>query len=242
MLDSPPASDSADDPAPASPDDTGVSGWLLTDAHPSYINGFTDGTFRPNASITRAQTAMMFYRLLKNKNVPQNMTFRDMSGKEWYAEAVFTLAYYGIIQGYSDGNFHGDRTITRAAFTAICARFAKHIGEYKDGALSFSDVPETRWARDVIMGASSCGWIGGYDDGTFRPANSITRAAATAIMNRMLARVADREYVKNHFDSLKSFSDVRDETAWYFYNVMEAANNHDFSVKGSQEVWESVKN
>ena len=37
------------------------------------------------------------------------------------------------------------------SFTAICARFAKHIGEYKDGALSFSDVPETHWARDVIV-------------------------------------------------------------------------------------------
>ena len=233
---------SGGEPVPVPPDKTGVSDWLLTDAHPSYINGFKDGTFRPNASITRAQTAMMFYRLLKNKNVPKTVTYRDMNGKEWYAEAVYTLSYYGIIQGYSDGNFHGDRTITRAAFTAIAARFAKHLGDYKDGALRFSDVPETHWARDVITGAASCGWIAGYDDGTFRPANSITRAAATAIINRMLARTADKEYVKEHFGDLKPFSDVRDEPAWYFYNVMEAANNHDFTVTDNQEVWNSVKN
>ena len=236
------ATDDNGEPVPVPPDKTGVSDWLMTDAHPSYINGFTDGTFRPNASITRAQTAMMFYRLLKNKNVPRTVAYRDMSGKEWYADAVYALSYYGIIQGYSDGDFHGDRTITRAAFTAIAARFAKHIGEYKDGALRFSDVPETHWARDVITGAASCGWIAGYDDGTFRPANSITRAAATAIINRMLARNADKAYVMEHFGSLKPFSDVRDEKAWYFYNVMEAANNHDFALQGNREVWNSVKN
>ena len=240
--DTPGDTDDNGEPVPVPPDKTGVSDWLVTDAHPSYINGFTDGTFRPYASITRAQTAMMFYRLLKNKSVPHTVTYRDMSGKEWYAEAVYTLSYYGIIQGYSDGDFHGDRSITRAAFTAIAARFAKHIGEYKDGALRFSDVPETHWARDVITGAASCGWIAGYDDGTFRPANSITRAAATAIINRMLARTADKAYVKEHFGSLKPFSDVRDETAWYFYNVMEAANNHDFTVQENREVWNSVKN
>ena len=103
-------------------------------------------------------------------------------------------------------------------------------------------MPETHWARDVITGAASCGWIAGYDDGTFRPANSITRAAATAIINRMLARNADKAYVMEHFGSLKPFSDVRDEKAWYFYNVMEAANNHDFALQGNREVWNSVKN
>ena len=72
---------------------------------------------------------MMFYRLLKNQNVSGTASFRDMSGDEWYAEAVYTLSKLGIVQGYKDGTFHGNDSISRAAFTAIASRFLKASGQ-----------------------------------------------------------------------------------------------------------------
>ena len=222
---------------PAPPEVTGVSNWLVTDTHTAYISGFGDGTFRPNANITRAQAAMMFYRLLKDQNVPRTTSFTDMTGSEWYAEAVYALSSLGIIQGYSDGTFRGNDTISRAAFTAIAARFGKADGETAGPAIQFSDVTDAHWAKDVIATASGYGWIGGYADGTFQPSAPIARAAVTAIINRMRARSADETYVRDHYAELNLFSDVTDTGAWYFYNVMEAANAHGYSVTDGKEIW-----
>ena len=222
---------------PAQSDDSGVSEWLIADEHPVYIRGFSDGTFRPNDSITRAQTAMMIYRLLKDKDVEKTESFLDMDGTEWYAEAAYVLSSLGVIEGYSDGSFRGQNAITRAAFTAILTRFIANEESVDPDAAQFSDVPPEHWAHDVITKAAFYGWIGGYADGTFQPAAPITRAAASAIINRMLGREADREYVAAHADELQGFSDVRDPDAWYYYNVMEAANEHTFKTVDGKELW-----
>lgn len=224
---------------PAPPDVTGVSQWLLTETHPAYIGGFSDGTFRPNANITRAQAAAMFFRLLKNPNVTGNASFTDMAGNEWYAESVYALSNMGIIQGYSDGGFHGNDRISRAAFAAIAVRLAEANGEDGTG-VPFGDVPASHWGSGAIARASGYGWIGGYSDGTFRPTDPITRAAVTAIINRMLGRSADEAYITTHKDSLKLFSDVSDPNAWYYDNVAEAANGHNFSKFDGKETWDSV--
>ena len=161
-----------------------------------------------------------------------------MNGSEWYAEAVYALAEFDIIRGYSDGSFHANESISRAAFTAIAIRLAKET--VPDNAERFSDVPSGHWARNTIARASDYGWIGGYEDGTFHPSAPITRAAVTAIINRMLNRNADEEYVAAHGNELKRFSDVSDPNAWYYYNVAEAANGHDFSMADEKETWSSV--
>ena len=237
--DTPPGNESVPDTEhPASPNETGVSDWLITDSHPVYIKGFSDGTFRPYGNVTRAQVAIMFYRLLKNQNVSGTASFRDMTGNEWYAEAVYTLAKLGVIQGYKDGAFHGNDSISRAAFTAIACRFLKVNGQPLPDSVRFSDVPESHWAHEVITRAAAYGWIGGYQDGSFRPADPITRAAVTAIINRMLNRVADKDYVEAHFAELLNFSDTPDRSAWYFYNMMEACNEHTFDTDDDgQERW-----
>ena len=223
---------------PAPPDRTGVADWLITDTHPAYIQGFEDGTFRPNDNISRAQIAVLFYRMLKNPNIPRTTSFADMNGDEWYAKAVYTLSGMRIIQGYADGAFHGDDAISRAAFTAIATRFAKTTGlTISDYNTDFSDVPENYWARDSISRASFYGWIGGYADGSFRPSDPITRAAAVAVINRMLGRSADAAYITAHGDNLKRFSDVNDPNAWYYYNIAEAANTHGFTISDRKEIW-----
>lgn len=213
------------------PDETGVSDWLNTADHIVYLNGYVDGTFRPDDNMTRAEAAQMFYNLLNDKDVAITVSFSDVASDAWYAEAVNTLASLGMITGVGDNKYEPDRSITRAEFTAIAMRFADLA---TGGENVFSDVAEDAWYHDYVVGSIQYGWITGYPDGTFRPENTITRAEVTTIVNRMLGRSADRTFIAEHVDELRSFSDVA-TSHWSYYAVMEATNAHDFTKDNGVE-------
>ena len=215
------------------PDDTGVSRWLNTDDHDAYLSGYPDNTFGPDRSMTRAEAAQMFYPLLPDKDVPNTVTFSDVPADAWYAEAVNTLASLGMVEGYADGTFRPDNTITRAEFVTIAVGFADlEI----DGEARFTDVARNAWYYPYIADACAYGWIGGYPDGSFRPDNTITRAEVTVIVNNMLGRAADESYVDRHEDELRQFGDLT-EAHWAWYPIAEAVNSHDYTGSGANERW-----
>lgn len=218
------------------PDETGVSGWLNTADHIVYLNGYEDNTFRPDANMTRAEVAQMFYNLLSDKDVPITVSFTDVASEAWYSDAVNTLASLGMITGVGNNLYEPNRSITRAEFTAIAMRFADLA---TGGENVFSDVAEDAWYYDYVVGSIQYGWINGYPDGTFRPENTITRAEVTTIVNRMLGRSADRTFIAEHADELRSFSDVAN-SHWSYYAVMEATNAHDFTKDNGVETWNSL--
>ena len=100
----------------------------------------------------------------------------------------------------------------------------------------FSDVSEDDWFYDFVVGAIKYGWISGYADGRFGPNDTITRAQVTTIVNRMLGRSADEDYVERNIEALTRFTDVPD-THWAYYNIMEATNAHDYDHVKGQENW-----
>ena len=218
---------------PASPEVTGVADWLICDEHIVYLNGYADGAIRPQGNITRAETAMVFYRLLKKKDVETTSVFSDVPSDAWYAEAVSVLSGIGVIHGYQDGTFRPDNLITRAEFAAIATRFAVATG----GKAAFTDVPSGYWAEANIATAAEFGWISGYGDGTYGPTDNITRAQAATIVNHMTGRAADREYVLANLDKFKAFTDLQDPKAWYYYELVEASTEHDFTKSGDVEKW-----
>lgn len=224
-----------DEPGIADPDDTGVADWLNTKDHEVFLNGYPDGSFGPDRSMTRAEVAAMFSNLLLDKNVPITTSFSDVAEDAWYADAVNMLASLDMIAGYEDGTFRPDAPITRAEFTAIAMRFADAAPE---GENIFSDVHAGDWFYDVVVGSIQYGWIGGYEDGTFRPQNTITRAEVTAITNRMLGRVADEAFI-DAADELRSFGDLSD-AHWAYYSIMEATNAHDYTTTDGVEEWEAL--
>lgn len=224
-----------DEPGIADPDDTGVADWLNTKDHEVFLNGYPDGSFGPDRSMTRAEVAAMFSNLLLDKNVPITTSFSDVAEDAWYADAVNMLASLDMIAGYEDGTFRPDAPITRAEFTAIAMRFADAAPE---GENIFSDVHAGDWFYDVVVGSIQYGWIGGYEDGTFRPQNTITRAEVTAITNRMLGRVADEAFI-DAADALRSFGDLSD-AHWAYYSIMEATNAHDYTTSDGVEEWEAL--
>ena len=221
--------------AVADPTQTGVAGWLQTEHHIAYLNGHRNGTFGPNSAMTRAQAAQMFYNLLLDKAVDTTVRFTDVAENAWYAPAVHTLASLGVIEGIGNGKFAPDRAITRAEFTAMAMRFTKGTAS---GENPFSDMAKAAWYYDAVTGAAGYGWIGGYEDGTFRPNATITRAEVAAIVNRMLARSADTDFVDGSADLIR-FPDVRTGT-WYYYEVMEAANGHEHHTRTGAETWTAL--
>lgn len=228
-----PDEDIPDEPGPADPFDTGVGNWLNTKDHTAYLGGYGGGLFGPDDNMTRGQAAQMFYNLLLDKDVPITVSFTDVAPDAWYATAVNTLASLGIVTGYGNGQFGPDDSITRAQFTTIAMRFA-HLDT--SGENIFSDVSEDDWFYDFVVGAIKYGWISGYADGRFGPNDTITRAQVTTIVNRMLGRSADEDYVERNIEALTRFTDVPD-THWAYYNIMEATNAHDYDHVKGQENW-----
>lgn len=216
----------------ADPDDTGVSDWLDTNNHNAYLQGYGNDLFAPDAGMTRAEVAQMFYNLLRNQNVTVTVSFEDVPDGKWYTDAVNTLASLGIIQGAGDGKFYPNSPITRAEFVAIAMRFTK--GDVA-GDVNFTDVSPSSWYYKSVVGAVNYGWIVGYGNGLFAPRASISRAEVTTIVNRMLGRSADRVYVDGHLDELKQFSDVT--RGWAFYQIIEATNSHTHTITNGQETW-----
>ena len=213
---------------------TGVPDKLNGDDHYAYVIGYSDGNVRPNANVSRAETATIFFRLLKSDIRDGNLTadneFSDVSDGQWHNKAISTMTKLGIVKGRRADSFDPDASITRAEFAAICARFNTKPVENSG---SFSDI-SGHWAQNEIERAAAFGWISGYPDGTFRPDARITRAEAMTMINRVLCRMPQSE--SNLLDSMVTWPDNK-PSDWHYLAVQEATNSHDFNRQG--EVGES---
>lgn len=209
-------------------DNDGPSG-LNTEDHFSYVVGYEDGMVKPQRSITRAEVATIFYRLLEDDvrddyDTTRN-NFSDVTSDSWYNQTVSTLASMGILKGYEDGTFRPNASITRAEFAAIATRFFEETGAtYEPG--TFTDVTGDEWFAGAIMDAVNLGLIGGYEDGTVRPNNNITRAEACAIVNRTLGRVPDADHLLPA-DEMTTWPD-NPSSAWFYADMQEATNGHEY--------------
>ena len=217
----------------ADPSVTGVSRWLNVTDHIAYLTGYPGGAFGPDNSMTRAEVAQMFYALLNNKNVTITKTFPDVPANAWYATAVNTLASLGMVSGDANGNYRPNDPITRAEFCVIALAFAY---EPDNAVCYFSDVSRSDWFYTYVAQAASYGWIGGYTNGNFGPNDRITRAQVTTIVNNMLGRAADRDYVIDHQADLVQFTDLT-RAHWGYFQIMEATNAHDYTKSNGTENW-----
>ena len=224
-------------------DKTVYAGWQATDVpnylnnenHFAYIVGYEDGTVRPNANISRAEVAAIFFRLLKDDvrddNLTANSVFTDVAFGKWYNKSISTMAKIGIVKGRTANAFAPNAPITRAEFAAICSRFDRSNVEIKS---DFNDI-SGHWAENEIRRAASLGWIQGYTDGSFKPDQNITRAEAASMINRMLHRLP--ETVDDLLDGMIQWPDNQPND-WYYINMQEATNSHDFKQKGEiNEYW-----
>lgn len=228
----PPKPDDDDD----EPEDV-VPPMLNGDDHFAYVIGYEDGTVKPDGQITRAEVATIIFRLLdpevRDENLTTENSFTDVNEGDWYNTAISTLVELGIIEGRSDTIFDPNAPITRAEFATLFARFDES-GVKPDGG--FTDVT-THWARESIERAAALGWINGYEDGTFRPDNKITRAEAMTMINRVLNR--DPEDESDLLPDMRVWSDNKPGT-WYYFAVQEATNSHEYTRPDAHEDWTEI--
>jgi len=197
----------------------------------AYVIGRPNNLFEPESPIIRAEVATIFARLFADYNednlVSTDTSFKDVPETEWFAKYISRCEDENIIFGY-ESYFRPNDDITRAEFAAICVRFFENRSEStiipKD--IAFTDFDSSHWAYDTIKKAYANGYVAGYPDGTLRADSTITRAEAVTIVNRMLERIPDKEYIDNNLHKLIDFIDVRDNKYWAYYEIFEAANTH----------------
>lgn len=221
---------------------------LNTEDHFAYIIGYpkdyrtgepTDDEslwpVEPQGNITRAEVATIFFRMLtdeaRDRNWSQTNSYTDVDPSDWYNNAISTLSNMGIISGDPSGAFRPDDSITRAEFTKIAVGFFDKAGDYVDG--TYDDVSSSDWYADFIDAAVDLGLIEGYPDGTIRPEATITRAEACTIVNRTLGRVPDKDHLLPA-DEMRVWPDNSDTNEWYYAQIQEATNSHDYEWIGEE--------
>ena len=211
---------------------------LETRDHFGYIIGYQDDTVRPEANITRAEVATIFFRLLTDAKRAEYWSktndFTDVAADAWYNNAISTLAKAGALSGYEDGTFRPDQPITRAELVKIAMSFYGTLNSSSD---AFNDIGE-HWAAAFINGAADLGFVNGYGDETFQPDRYVTRAEAIKIINRTLNRAPDKDHL---LSDMITWIDNMDTDAWYYAEIQEATNSHTYTWDKTSEIWEKIR-
>lgn len=210
--------------------------------HIGYIKGYPDGSVRPDGSITREEMTTILYRI-KNRQYESPFAstgnvFPDVNADRWSVTEIEYMADRGFVKGYPDGKFKPARSLTRAEFAALVFRFTE-IDDSKTKYV-FSDLEGTHWAYDEIMALCDAGLMEGYEDGTFKPENNISRAEVMTVVNKILGRNPSESYVKSL--DFNPFNDLF-VSKWYYVTVLEATITHNYYLddKGVEYKWEDWK-
>ncbi len=120
-------------------------------------------------------------------------------GGHWAKEYIEYGVEKGYISGYQDGTFLPDKTVTRAEFSKMINSAVK-LTATGDAKGDFGDVASKDWFFEEVKKAENAGYITGYEDGTFRPNNSVTRQEAAVILSRIVLPIDERVDVNTFGD------------------------------------------
>lgn len=151
-----------------------------------YMAAYADNTFRPDQAATRYEVIDALNNLLDIEEIGNKKTFSDVDSE--HADVVAKFADVGIISGYGNGTFGGNRSITRAEFVTLLTK-AWNIGKTSGYSTFFNDV-SGHWAADMIDAFATKGYVSGYPDGGFHPDDKVTRAEVVSVINRMVGTKA----------------------------------------------------
>lgn len=188
----PSQSEQTDEPQ-ASPDgaftDTAqhwAEGYILQMKERGAVNGFEDGSFRPDQAVTRAEFVKMLCELLQLPT-GEGTLFTDVTADDWFYGVVYAAYDKGIIRGTAADAFSPNEMITREDAAVIIQRtWPMAAGE----AVAFADSPEiSDYAVEAINALTSAGVLTGYEDNTIAPKASLTRAEAVTMLCRVLDQV-----------------------------------------------------
>ena len=189
----------------------------------SYINGYAGNLFKPQANMTRAEASTIFARLLVGSTTlptGNSTRFTDVKEGDWYYDAIAYLDTNNFYMNYDTETYTPNVPITRAEFVEL-AYFASDL--YEKNEVKFKDVDESHKYYDAIMAGARAGLINGYEDNTFRPDATITRAEVVTIINRLLALVCTDETISEK-SITNVFNDI--EGHWAKNQILMASNSN----------------
>ncbi|KUP20887.1 S-layer homology domain-containing protein [Paenibacillus sp. DMB5] len=201
-----------------------------TGKHTPYMVGYPNGMFLPGNGITRAELAAILSRTMGGKvSTVGQVVFKDVPNSHWSKNAIQTAVANGWMKGYPDGSFQPEQKVTRAELAAVLAR-VKYLPQNQATTIEFSDV-DGHWAETFIGSVVASGWFNGYEDGSFKPNQAITRAETVRIFNLLLERHTE------HIGLTQVWPDVPEEH-WSFVDIMEASVPHTYNLyETGSEVW-----
>lgn len=156
------------------------------------VHGMPDGTFRPDAPVTRAQFAALLARATALAHAPTAAAgpgFADVRSGDWHAGAVQAVASQGWMAGFGDGRFGPDGMLTRQEAAAALHRIwtQANVAHTPAGAPNFADRSGIApWAADAVSALAEIGILQGTPDGRFQPERALTRAEAASLLSRLL--------------------------------------------------------
>ncbi len=161
------------------------------------VKGKDDEKYVPEMEITRAEFVTILERMLTKEEIkiPDDAVDKNYNDieKHWASESIKSLTRKGILNGYLDGSFRPDEVITREEVAKVISEVVEK-SELKfneeDANLEFIDVEANNWAKEHIDKISKFGVVEGYEDSTFRPKNSITRAETAQVMYKIIQKMA----------------------------------------------------
>ncbi|MCR8636517.1 chitobiase/beta-hexosaminidase C-terminal domain-containing protein [Paenibacillus radicis (ex Xue et al. 2023)] len=161
-----------------------------------YISGYEDGQFKPDAALTRYDLIHVLAPLLNMEEVSVQNRFKDVKSGIEDLVAFFTSA--GIVDGYPDGTFGGEKGLSRAEFVVLMSRVLK-LDITSNGETSLSDV-RGHWSEKYVNAFTKAGYVQGFPDGTFEPDSQISRAQAIVVINRITG--AQKQTLPSKFSDL----------------------------------------
>ncbi|MBR6633697.1 MAG: S-layer homology domain-containing protein [Clostridia bacterium] len=191
--------------------------------NPAYINGYAGNLFKPNGNMTKAEACTIFARLLLGtQTIPSGHTsrFSDVKTSDWFYNAIAYLDEENFLISTKTANYNPNTPITRAEFVEL-AYLASNLSATEN--IIFTDVDESNKYYDAIVAAAATGLVNGYEDGTFRPNNTITRAEVVTVINRLLSLYASKDVISR--ENLSTvFSDIKGH--WAEYQILLASNTN----------------
>ena len=145
---------------------------------PVEVTAKPDGTYTFKQPAGKVKIEVAY----KPIETPWNNPFADVSEDDWYYEAVRLVQEQGLMNGYSDGRFGAEDTLSRSQLAQIL--FNREGRPGSDYLLDFSDVAGGVWYAEAVRWAASQGIVSGYGDGTFAPDAPITREQLAVMLWR----------------------------------------------------------
>ncbi len=189
--------------------------------HKPIIQGYPDGTIKPNNTITRAEIVTILYNYITDGQETEyfeNNLYSDVSSDDWFAKQVSYMSRHNYINGYEDGTFKPNKVITREELATIITRIFAD-----DNKADYANLPvdKNHWSTTYILTAYANGYYKDINISNVDWSEEVTRAESIVMVNNATNRIPNINYLK----TLEAPSDIT-QSHWAYYHILEALNEH----------------